>query len=137
MGPNVKFVSTIIDAYSNKKMGVNFFHQTETKPGGGLKKDQTFSGFFFSATFPKLVLIANTFCKVELAQTISKFEIFIERSANEAANCTITQEDIEYVIIHATKTSLFDGLNLVVSSKYFHPQCISCWAQCCNWHFIL
>ena len=31
MGPSVKFVSAIIHAFSNKKMGVNFFHQKKTK----------------------------------------------------------------------------------------------------------
>ena len=30
MGPNVKFVSAITDAFSNKKMGVNFFLQKKT-----------------------------------------------------------------------------------------------------------
>ena len=35
MGPSVKFVSAIIDAFSNKKMGVNFFHRKKTKPGRG------------------------------------------------------------------------------------------------------
>ena len=34
MGPNVKFVSAITDAFSNKKMGVNFFLQKKTKRGG-------------------------------------------------------------------------------------------------------
>ena len=58
MGPNVKFVSAITDAFSNKKMGVNFFPQKKTKPGGGggseggLVKDHTFAAFF-SAPFPK------------------------------------------------------------------------------------
>ena len=33
MGPNVKFVSAITDAFSNKKMGVNFFPQK--RPNGG------------------------------------------------------------------------------------------------------
>ena len=51
MGPNVKFVSAITDAFSNKKMGVNFFPQKKTKRGGGseggLVKDHTFPAFFF------------------------------------------------------------------------------------------
>ena len=52
MGPSVKFVSAIIDAFSNKKMGVNFFSPIKDQTGGGgseggLAKDQTFSGFFF------------------------------------------------------------------------------------------
>ena len=51
MGPNVKFVSAITDAFSNKKMGVNFFPQKKTKRGGGseggLVKDHTFAAFFF------------------------------------------------------------------------------------------
>ena len=32
LGPSVKFVSVIIDAFSNKKMGVKFFHRKKTKP---------------------------------------------------------------------------------------------------------
>ena len=57
MGPSVKFVSVIIDAFSNKKMGVNFLHRKKKPTGGwgsegGLAKDHTFSGLFFSATFP-------------------------------------------------------------------------------------
>ena len=61
MGPNVKFVSAITDAFSNKKMGVNFFWK-KTKPGGGgggseggLVKDHTFPPFF--DTFPNLILL--------------------------------------------------------------------------------
>ena len=45
MGPNVKFVSAITDAFSNKKMGVNFFPEKRPNQGGsqgGLVKDQTF-----------------------------------------------------------------------------------------------
>ena len=61
MGPSIKFVLAIVDAFSNKKMGVNFFHRKKTKPGGGaggvseggLAKDHTFSGFFFSVYSPK------------------------------------------------------------------------------------
>ena len=57
MGPNVKFVSAITDAFSNKKMGVNFFPQKRPNRGvggseGGLVKDHTFAAFF-SAPFPK------------------------------------------------------------------------------------
>ena len=52
MGPNVKFVSAITDAFSNKKMGVNFFLQKRPNRGGGgseggLVKDHTFAAFFF------------------------------------------------------------------------------------------
>ena len=51
MGPNVKFVSAITDAFSNKKMGVNFFLEKRPNPGGGseggLVKDHTFAAFFF------------------------------------------------------------------------------------------
>ena len=35
MGPNVKFVSAITDAFSNKKTGVNFFPKKRPNPGGG------------------------------------------------------------------------------------------------------
>ena len=42
MGPSVKFVSAIIDAFSNKKMGVR----------GGFGKRPDFFRIFFSATFP-------------------------------------------------------------------------------------
>ena len=57
MRPNVKFVSAIADAFSNKKMGVNFFFGKKTKPGGGgarggFGKRPYFSRIFFSAPFP-------------------------------------------------------------------------------------
>ena len=52
MGPNVKFVSAITDAFSNKKNGVQFFSAKKTKPGGGseggLVKDHTFAAFFLT-----------------------------------------------------------------------------------------
>ena len=35
MGPNVKFVSAITDAFSNKKNGGKFFSAKKTKPEGG------------------------------------------------------------------------------------------------------
>ena len=35
MGPSVKFVSAIIDAFSNKKMGVNFFTEKDQNAGWG------------------------------------------------------------------------------------------------------
>ena len=35
MGPNVKFVSAITDAFSNKKNGGQFFSAKKTKPGKG------------------------------------------------------------------------------------------------------
>ena len=54
MGPNVKFVSAITDAFSNKKNGGQFFSPKKDQTGGGgggseggLAKDHTFSGFFF------------------------------------------------------------------------------------------
>ena len=51
MGPSVKFVSVIKDAFSKKKNGGQFFSpkkdQTRGGPEGGLAKDHTFSGFFF------------------------------------------------------------------------------------------
>ena len=34
MGPNVKFVSAITGAFSNKKNGGQFFSAKKTKPGG-------------------------------------------------------------------------------------------------------
>ena len=58
VGPSVKFVSAIKDAIFNKKNGGNFFLLKKCQTGGGvgsegsLAKDQTFSGFFFFATFP-------------------------------------------------------------------------------------
>ena len=59
MGPNVKFVSAITDAFSNKKNGGQFFSGKKTKPGGGseggLVKDHTFPLFF--DTFPYYHLI--------------------------------------------------------------------------------
>ena len=55
MGPNVKFVSAITDAFSNKKMGVNFFPEKRPNPGGGgwgseggLVKDHTFPLFLLT-----------------------------------------------------------------------------------------
>ena len=60
MRPNVKFVSAITDAFSNKKNGGQFFPAKKTKPGGrggsevGLVKDHNFSAFFFYP-FPKSV----------------------------------------------------------------------------------
>ena len=52
MGPNVKFVSAITDAFSNKKNGGQFFSckKDQTRGGGsegGLVKDHTFAAFFF------------------------------------------------------------------------------------------
>ena len=50
MGPNVKFVSAITDAFSNKKKGVKFFPEKRPTRGGGseggLVKDHTFPLFF-------------------------------------------------------------------------------------------
>ena len=54
MGPSVKFVSAIKDAFFNKKNGGQFFFGKKTKPGdggggseGGLVKDHTFPEIFF------------------------------------------------------------------------------------------
>ena len=38
MGPSVKFVLTIIDAFPNQKNGGNFFVGKKDKPGGGFVK---------------------------------------------------------------------------------------------------
>ena len=58
MGPNVKFVSAITDAFFKKKMGVNFFLEKRSNPvggsEGGLVKDHTFPPFFY--TFPKVFM---------------------------------------------------------------------------------
>ena len=63
MGPNVKFVSAITDAFSNKKMGVNLFPEKRPNPGGGpeggLVKDHTFPPFFFLNPSLRLKLIAG------------------------------------------------------------------------------
>ena len=59
MGPNVKFVSAITDAFSNKKNGGQFFSAKKTKPGGGggvrgrFGKRPHFSPFF--DTFPYFI----------------------------------------------------------------------------------
>ena len=59
MGPSIKFVLAIVDAFSNKKNGGQFFSAKKTKPGGGgpgggLVKNQTFAAFFFDP-FPKVL----------------------------------------------------------------------------------
>ena len=48
MGPNVKFVSAITDAFSNKKWGSIFFRKKDQTRGvgEGLVKDHTFPVFF-------------------------------------------------------------------------------------------
>ena len=56
MGPSVKFILVIVDAFFIKKMRVNFFHRKKTKPGEGgseegLADDHTFP-ILFPATFP-------------------------------------------------------------------------------------
>ena len=59
MGPNVKFVSAITDAFSNKKNGGQFFPEKRLNPGGGaeggLVKDHTFPLLF--DTFPKKIIV--------------------------------------------------------------------------------
>ena len=57
MGPNVKFVSAITDAFCNKKNGGQFFSGKKDQTWGGgsegsLVKDHTFAAFFFCAPFP-------------------------------------------------------------------------------------
>ena len=67
MGPNIKFVSAITDAFSNKKMGVNFFRKKDQTGGGGseggLVKDHTFPAFFF-CTLPLYILILEAFARI-------------------------------------------------------------------------
>ena len=69
MGPNVKFVSAITDAFSNKKMGVNFFRKKDQPEGGGgsgggLVKDHTFPVFFFKPSLTQFIREKGTtfFC---------------------------------------------------------------------------
>ena len=64
MGPNVKFVSAITDAFSNKKNGGQFFLQKRPNRGGGgaeggLVKDHAFAAFFFDP-FPYWIGWKNT-----------------------------------------------------------------------------
>ena len=53
MGPSVKFVSAIIDAFSNKKNGGQFFSPKKDQTGGGggprgvWQKTTLFPDFFF------------------------------------------------------------------------------------------
>ena len=50
MGPSVKFVSAIKDAFFNKKNGGQFFSREKDQTGGsegGLVKDHTFPEIFF------------------------------------------------------------------------------------------
>ena len=60
MGPNVKFVSAITDAFSNKKNGGQFFSAKKTKPGGGVQgrfgKRPYFCRIFFT---PSLKIYEN------------------------------------------------------------------------------
>ena len=50
MGPSIKFVLAIVDAFSNKKIGGQFFSPKKDQTGGGVRgglaKDHTFAGFF-------------------------------------------------------------------------------------------
>jgi len=63
MGPNVKFVSAIRDAFSNKKNGGQFFSVKKTKPGGGgwseggLVKDHTFP-LFLTPSLISLIVVS-------------------------------------------------------------------------------
>ena len=63
MGPSVKFVSAIKDAFFNKKNGGQFFSRekdhTGGGPEGGLVKDHIFPEIFF----PNLSLIRNRFTR--------------------------------------------------------------------------
>ena len=47
MGPSVKFVLTIIDAFPSQKNGGNFFVGKKDKPRGGLSLGRTFSRLSF------------------------------------------------------------------------------------------
>ena len=73
VGPSVKFVSAIKDAIFNKKMGVNFLLLKKCQtggggPGGGLAKDQTFSGFFF--VHPSLTVTIQQSPRINLRDLI-------------------------------------------------------------------
>ena len=69
MGPNVKFVSAITGALSNKKMGFNFFLQKRPNRGGeakgGLVKDHTFAAFFFTPSLIPWTLFLPPLCSTE------------------------------------------------------------------------
>ena len=56
MGPSIKFVLAIVDAFSNKKNGGQFFSPKKDQTGGGGRggfgKRPHFFRIFFSATFP-------------------------------------------------------------------------------------
>ena len=61
MGPSVKFVSAIKDAFFNKKNGGQFFSREKDQTGGsegGLVKDHTFPEIFFLT--PSLTDICQT-----------------------------------------------------------------------------
>ena len=64
MGPNVKFVSAITDAFSNKKNGGQFFSGKNTKPGGGVQgrfgKRPYFCTFFYLFPYLKSDEISNS-----------------------------------------------------------------------------
>ena len=62
MGPSVKFVSAIKDAFFNKKNGGQFFSREKDQTGGGggggprgFGKRPYFSRDFFFEPFPKIV----------------------------------------------------------------------------------
>ena len=86
MGPSIKFVLAIVDAFSNKKMGVNFFHRKKpnrevggvwgSQTEGGLAKYHTFPDFF-PATFPT---------KRDLFETLLMGQFVINSSSSTEIN---------------------------------------------------
>ena len=62
MGPSVKFVLIIIEAFPNQKMGVIFCVGKKDKPRGGLSLGRTFSRLSFlntSLIFTRTTLLVN------------------------------------------------------------------------------
>ena len=126
MGPSIKFVLAIEDAFSNKKMGVNFFHQKKTKPGGGPRgvwKKTTLFPDFFSATFPnQLCLLRNIkeFWHInrvekrkEQANPYSNLCIGWKMRIKSKSETVRSTEIIEYIIKSLVHTS--SSLHLVPS----------------------
>ena len=80
MGPSVKFVLVIIDAFSTKKMGVNFFPEKKDLTRGGSEggKRPNFSPFF-NPSLKGSVLMSTTFllrasCSRGLSEIIFHFK---------------------------------------------------------------
>ena len=65
MEPNVKFVSAITYAFSNKKNGGQFFSAKKTKLGGGsegvLVKDHTFAAFFLTLPLTSILYVVSLY----------------------------------------------------------------------------